>query len=149
MVLVHWPTIALLCYFFLRKDFGFQVFFFKSVLAEKLGKVCLPNASAPPKRLAFVREYERALTCKMTPMVFSFLGATNRDSHAPVKYRIPKMEASLDNFCLLHFSANGRTCSRTSSWNHIFWFSGKFNRMNLLLLNSPGNWQLDMGKGTL
>ena len=98
-----------------KRILDFLGVFFKSVLAEKLGKVCLPNASAPPKRLAFVREYERALTCKMTPMVFSFLGATNRDSHAPVKYRIPKMEASLDNFCLLHFSANGRTCSRTSS----------------------------------
>ena len=120
-------------------------YFLNCMVVENYGaKVCLPNVHEPhkeepqKKRLAFVREYERALTCKMTPMVFSSLGATNRDSHAPVKYRIPKMEASLDNFCLLHFSANGRRCSRTSSWKNIFRFSGKFSLMNLVLVSSPG-----------
>ena len=126
-------------------------YFLNYMVVENYGaKVCLPNVHEPTKkRLAFVREYERALTCKMTPMVFSSLGATNRDSHAPVKYRIPKMEASLDNFCLLHFSANGRRSSRTSSWKNIFRFSGKFSLMNLVLVSSPGTWQLDIGKGTL
>ena len=125
---------------FLKEKILDSWFFFQVCPSRKVGQSLFAKClCTTQKTLAFVREYERALTCKMTPMVFSFLGATNRDSHAPVKYRIPKMEASLDNFCLLHFSANGRTCSRTSSWNHIFWFSGKFNRMNLLLLNSPGN----------
>ena len=143
---VNKPSKILLDFYFLNYMVPIRKLWGQSLFAK-----CSWTHKEEPqkKRLAFVREYERALTCKMTPMVFSSLGATNRDSHAPVKYRIPKMEASLDNFCLLHFSANGRRCSRTSSWKNIFRFSGKFSLMNLVLVSSPGTWQLDIGKGTL